>query len=80
MAIAAFDIIETDAMYCYLLGLDEEEIPDALNHQFEAVGFETIWFIHNLGSMGIIISLFPILAVFELLLRPFKNQKVLVKW
>jgi hypothetical protein len=39
-----------------------------------------MWFIHNLGTMGLIILSFPILVFFELILRPFKNTKKLVEW
>ena len=78
-SVAAFDIIETDSFYNLLLGLDDDAVPDALNDNFEAVGFETVWSIHGLGSLGFAVFSFPILAVFELFLRLFSKNKAAFK-
>ena len=76
MTIAAFDILPDEWMYGswnFLLGLDDDQVPDALNKNFEDVGFETLWSVHNLGSLALPIFSFPILAIIDVLLRPFSN-------
>ena len=78
-SVAAFDIIETDGFYNLLLGLDDDSVPDALNDNFEAVGFETVWSIHGLGSLGFAVFSFPILVIFEMVLRIFSKNKAVFK-
>lgn len=76
MTIAAFDILPDEWIYGawnFILGLDEDQVPDPLNKNFEDVGFETMWSLHNLGSLAIPIFSFPLLAIVDLLLRPLKR-------
>ena len=46
-AIAAFDIFETDE---YLRELFDLPPQDPVNQNFETIGFETVYFLNNLGS------------------------------
>ena len=74
--IAAFDVIPDEWLYylhSVILDLSEDEIPDAINPKFEELGFLTIWSIHNLGSLAIFLATFPVLALVDVLLRPFRN-------
>ena len=76
MTIAAFDILPDEWIYGawnFLLGLDDDQVPDPLNKNFEDVGFETLWSVHNLGSLALPIFSFPILALIDILLRAFTN-------
>ena len=75
--IAAFDIVPDEWLYYtygVLLDLDEDDVPDPLNKEFEGLGFETMWSVHNLGSLAIFLSFFPIGVVLDLLLRPLKKK------
>ena len=80
--IAAFDVIPDEwlfYLYSVILDLGEDEVPEALNPKFEELGFLTIWSVHNLGSLAIFLACFPILALLDLLLRPFKEVEQLKK-
>lgn len=70
--VAAFDIIPDEwlyYLYSVLLDLNEDEVPGPINSKFEGLGFETMWSIHNLGSLGIFLAAFPVLVITDLILR-----------
>ena len=69
MTVAAFDIIPTDDLYATIFGLTNVDPPDALNSNFDIVGFETTWSFFNLGSLGLIIISFPVFIAVDLALR-----------
>ena len=80
--IAAFDILPDEWLYyvySVLLDLGDDEIPDAINPKFEGLGFLTTWSVHNLGSLAIFLAAFPILALIDICLRPFRNVESLSK-
>ena len=58
MQIAAFDAIPTDDIYDDVVFGPQEG--DPINPDFESVGFESIWTIPNLGSLGLYILLLPV--------------------
>lgn len=72
MQIAAFDIIPTDNLFNFLFDV---EPPEPLNSNFEVVGFETLYFLHNLGSLCFPIFAFPILVVVNLVLKIYRGNK-----
>ena len=76
MQIASFDLIPIDN---YI----DEHTPmtpkDPINQNFEAVGFESLYVIINLGSMLILFVLFPTLAIAEIIMR-FIPSFYLKKW
>jgi hypothetical protein len=75
--IAAFDILDTDDFWKWALNVTP---PNGLSPNFEAVGFETILFLNNLGTMFFIILAFPGLMLLALLLRRCrKYQTVRIK-
>ena len=47
---------------------------DPININFEAVGFESMYVLINLGSMLILFILFPTLALIEILARVIPNE------
>ena len=52
--IAAFDVFEIGDYVDELLDLDpENDAADPVNTDYESLGFETKWFIHNIGSFFI---------------------------
>ena len=71
MQIAAFDVVPTDDIFTAVFMTDA---PDALNDNFETVGFETTQFMYNLGSLAFALASFPILALIALVLNLFKNN------
>ena len=70
MEIAAFDIVPTDEPFTWFFGT---EPPDALNEQFDEVGFGTTLFWFNLGSLTFAIISFPFMAT---LAKIFKRSGV----
>lgn len=58
MEIAAFDAIPTEQIYDELVGVDFGE---AITANFETVGLESSYIINNLGSLGLVIMLYPLL-------------------
>ena len=64
--IAAFDIIPMEDFYDDLLDLEPQE---PLSEKFEAVGFESVYFLHNMGSLIIAFLVYPILVLLERTLK-----------
>ena len=61
MKIAAFDMINTDGIYDTILDLPPSK---PLSPNFEAVGFESIFLIYNMGSITLIIMIIPFMMLF----------------
>lgn len=62
MKIAAFDLVpNTEDIYNTVLGIDE--LPGPLTENFGTVGFETTYFIHNMGSLVFFIVAFPLMSI-----------------
>ena len=60
MHIAAFDILPTD----YLFGLIYKvEHTDPLSPNFDAMGFESLWLIYNLGTLFLLGMIVPLLML-----------------
>ena len=66
MHIASFDIFPTEWLFDKIFKDLEHTNPLTVN--FEAVGFESLWLIYNLGSITIIILGLPFLMLFVLIL------------
>ena len=66
MKIAAFDPIPIDN---YLDEYTAMTPRNPINTNFEAIGFESMYVIINLGSMLFLFVLFPILAILEIIMR-----------
>ena len=72
-AIAAFDPIETDG---YSRDLDIE--PKApIDEKFEATGFESVYFLDNLGSFGFVLAIYALLLIIWIMLLITKGRS---KW
>ena len=78
MTIAAFDIIPTDDLFNDLFNVVKRPL-DPLNENFETVGFETIYFVHNLGSLAIFMSICPLLMIINLFFKMFKKSRAMTK-
>ena len=74
MKIASFDLIPIDN---YLDEHVDMTPRDPINNNFEAIGFESMYVIINLGSMLILFVLFPLLVLLEIIMRviPAKYTK-----
>jgi len=57
MTFTAFDIIDTSPYLDWMLQL---EPTDPVNNKFEAVGFESIFLLHNLGSLVLAFLYYPL--------------------
>ena len=67
MQIAAFDVIETDSFFNMLLRLPPT---NPVNEQFQALGFESVYFINNMGSIFLVfLSLLILMIVYAILSR-----------
>ena len=74
MAIAAFDIIETGEVLGEILDLVPEP---PVNENFEAIGFESVYFLDNLGSFGLMLATYFVLFIIWVLLWPMESRS---KW
>ena len=70
MNIAAFDILPTDYIYDLIFKVDQKE---PLSTKFEAMGFESLWLIYNLGSLLLISLSIPLLMAFLPALKFFSQ-------
>ena len=66
MAIAAFDFFEIGPYLDELLNLDPS---DPVNGNFEAVGFESIYFLHNLGTLVFAFMVYLTAVIYSWLCR-----------
>ena len=66
MRVASFDLLPVDE---YLSGKIKMTPRDPINCAYEAIGFETMYTLMNLGTMLIILMLFPALALIEVSLK-----------
>ena len=73
--IASFDIIDLDPYINKVLNLNETE---PFNANFDAIGFGSMFFLNNMGSLliGFVIYLVGLIAI--LCLSPFLNRKTWV--
>ena len=69
MKIASFDIIPIGDLIDEYGGMTPR---DPINANFEAIGFESMYLVTNLGTILIVICSFPILALIYLILKPFQ--------
>jgi hypothetical protein len=76
MKIAAFDIIPTDDIFAFVFDV---EPPDAINDNFATVGFETTYFLFNLGSLAFALGSFPIFVVLSQILKRCYGSKILMR-
>lgn len=76
MEIAAFDIVPTDVPFALAFGT---EPPDALNQQFDDVGFGTTLFWFNLGSLTFAIISFPFMATLAKLYKKSAYKSLIRK-
>ena len=70
MQIAAFEIIEMNEKYVSLTG----ESSTALSSNFLLIGFDSMWFINNLSTLGIVLISIPLVYLVRPLLVPFKKK------
>ena len=70
--IASFDIIDIDPIINKVLNLNETE---PVNANFEAIGFQSIYFLNNMGSLiiGFLIYFAALITIF--ILQTFLNKK-----
>jgi len=74
MTIASFDLLPTDSFY-------DKYFPNmtpttAINANFETIGFSSMYFNYNIGSLIISFLAFPALALLALILKPL----LMLKW
>lgn len=73
MTIASFDLLPTDTFF-------DKYFPDmapttAINANFETIGFKSMYFNYNIGSLIIVFLAFPTLAFVALILKPLRMLK-----
>jgi len=73
MQIAAFEIIDTKPYLDEYLRLEPS---DPVNANFEAVGLESVYFLHNLGTLAVAFVFFVAVSLFSALLVLCTNKKV----
>ena len=79
LQIAAFDAIPTDDIYEAITG--GIDFGEAINANFDTLGFESTFIIVNLGSLGLVIMVvYPMLYVLFYLMSFFSCFKFMRKW
>ena len=68
MQIAAFDIVEIGEPLDKMLNLEPTE---PINENFEAVGFESIYFLNNMGTLAIAYLIWILATIIAFLLKMF---------
>ena len=66
MKIAAFDIIELNDFLDSILQLEPTE---PISENFATVGFESRYFLHNLGTLCLIVLVYPFACLLQLLMK-----------
>ena len=66
MEIAAFDIIEIGEPLDKMLSV---EPTDPINQNFEAVGFESIYLLNNMGTLSIAYFIWMAAALFTIIIK-----------
>ena len=69
MMIASFDLVPVDSFVDEYGGMTPTE---PINENFEAVGFESLYVLINLGTILILVIVFPILIIAERIMRRLK--------
>ena len=68
MGIAAFDLFDIKDYLDLILDL---EPTDPVNAKLETLGFESLYFLHNLGTFTVVILGYTLLVILWFLLYPF---------
>ena len=76
MQVAAFEFFDTDDFYFKLL-LGRES--DAISNNFSVIGFDSAWFINNMGSLGVLIVLSPLIYLMSPLTECCAARSSLIK-
>lgn len=74
MQIASFDILPTDSFYDEFFDIAETE---AINQNFDNLGFNSMFFLYNMGSLSIAWFVIPVLIIVGALLKcckPLSNK------
>ena len=78
MKIAAFDFVDTSPALNYVLGLEEGKISPRTNLQ--TLGFESIFMLHNMGSLLIFFLLYPVALLFTWLCSKVTCSESVSDW
>jgi len=73
MTIAAFEVFDTKPFLDRLLRL---EPTDPVNSNYEAVGLESLYFLHNMGTLVLAFVFFMLEAAVSLLCRSSSHRKI----
>jgi len=73
MTIASFDLLPTDTFYDKYFS--DMAPTTAINANFETIGFKSMYFNYNIGSLIIYFLAFPALAFVALILKPLRMLK-----
>jgi hypothetical protein len=78
MNIASFNILPTDVFYAKYLPVPNSDGP--INTNFNAIGYGSMYFLNNLGSLVVILAIIPLhFLVLLVLLLSKKHHLVLVR-
>jgi len=66
MSITAFEVFEIGDVVNAILSLEKT---DPVNENYNALGFESVYFINNMGTLFIVFLIYPVMMLVEYLLR-----------
>ena len=70
MQIAAFEVMDMDDSYQSIT----KKATDPLDDNFSAIGFNSMWFFNNMGTLGVTLGILPVLYIIRPLLIPCRKQ------
>ena len=75
MDVASFDLLPTERFYDTYLSL-KDEASNSLNSNFESLGYSSMYFLRNMGTLMLVLLSLPFLVVVQLILKyVFRNSK-----
>lgn len=74
MQLAAFNLLPTDLFYDTYFSSMKEAETGAINENFEADGFSSVFFLYNMGTLMVVILSMPILGCVSYILKLFRNK------
>ena len=76
MQVAAFEFFDTDDWYFKLL---LGRTSDAISSNFSVIGFDSGWFINNMGSLGLLMVLSPLIYLMSPMTECCRARTSLIK-
>lgn len=72
MNIASFNLLPTDSFYDAYFNMSQDD-PGSFNSSFKTLGYGSVYFMQNMGTLLVIIFAYPVLIVLSYFLKELKG-------